>query len=622
MSDFRVEDKTFIEQLQSEINDAVAEVELATPSEPYNEFVHIKGKHKGYYEAETRRRNIITHLRTNKSVSEACELEGITYYTYASYRQRYPQFAAKCDEARMLAQAGTGAGYDGSAASFVAEFFGHVPTWFQLMFINEMDSTPAGNILLVLWPPEFGKTTTFENHASRALAMDPTKRFLVASESRAIAQKILGRVLDRMDPYGPSPEYVDRFGPFAPQQGDGKVRQPWTDLKFRVRGARQNDERDYSMLAVGAGSKNIVSTRTDHAHVDDIQSTTTIGQTEKFVQWFRQDLLSRPGESGITTVCGTRVAEGDFYEALMDDDDLDSSIMKVIRFPAIITDHVTGEERSLWPEKWPLEKLERQKKKVGAEAWDRNYMQNPGVSSRGRGTFDKDIIEPCKDSDYSLQHYPSENSIVYIGVDPALGGKNCIIAVEATPDYRLIVRRIIEDVDFKTNSQIIDRLGQTIEFCSSNGAHVTDVVIEAMAFQKGLIHDENLLELRDYWGFSIRDHLTGWNKYDPDIGVPSMAESFRKQEIVLPYADDTYTRFEIDELCRQLYAWKPGVRGNRLRQDRVMALWFSWIMWRERWKKPVASSSFKRDGFKRSGLPYKTTKSGLLLPSLVRGINN
>lgn len=617
-SDELVTDPSVIAALEAEIAESTEHVDPIPQAEPYKESVHVLGRSKKYMEAKQRRLNIINHLRIGKSVGEACELEKISYYTYASYRQRFPDFAAKCDEARQLSMLGTDAGYDGSAASFITQYFGHVPTWFQLLFINELENTPPGNILLVLWPPEFGKTTTFENHASRKLALDPAMRYLVASESRGIAQKILGRCLDRMDPFGPSPEYVERFGPFAPQQGDGRVRQPWSDLRFRVRGARTSDERDYSMLAVGAGSKNIVSTRTDHAHVDDIQSTTTLGQTQKFVNWFRQDLLSRPGETGITTVCGTRVAEGDFYEALLDDEDLDSSIMKVIRFPAIITDHDTGEERSLWPEKWPLDKLERQKKKVGSEAWDRNYMQNPGVSSRGRGTFDKSIIEPCKDSDLSLTQHPTEGSIVYIGVDPALGGKNCIIAVEATPDYRLIVRRIIEDVDFKTNSQIIARIQDTVEFCAAGGASVTDVVVEAMAFQKGLVHDENLLELRDYWGFAIRDHLTGWNKYDPDIGVPSMAESFRKHEIVLPYGEDSYTRFEIDELVRQLYAWKPGVKGNRLRQDRVMALWFCWIMWRERWKRPANGASTMSDGFRREGLPYRATRSGLLLPSNLR----
>jgi len=617
MSDERVDDPAILSNLLAEIKQAAENKENREEYKPYTETVKEFGNHKGHAQAEQRRRNIIVHLRANKSVGEACEIEGITYHTYASYRQRYPQFAAKCDEARTLASLGQDAGYDGSAASFISEFFGHVPTWFQLMFIQELEKTPPGNILMVLWPPEFGKTTTFENHASRKLALDPSFRFLCASESKSIAQKILGRVMDRMDPNGAAPEYVERFGPFMPQTGDGRARQAWSDTRFSVRGARRTDERDYSMMAVGAGSKNIVSTRTDHAHVDDIQSTNTIAQTNKFVNWFRQDLLSRPGETGITTVCGTRVAEGDFYEALMDDPDLDQSIMKVLRFPAIITDHDTGEEKSLWPEKWPLEKLERQKKKVGAEAWDRNYMQNPGVSSRGRGTFDKEAVEPCKNSDYSLTQSASPNSIVYVGLDPALGGKNCIMAVEATPDYKLIVRRIIEDVDLKTNSQIIDRLGQTIEYVSRDGGVVTDVVIEAMAFQKGLIYDENLLELRDYWGFSIRDHLTGWNKYDPDIGVPSMAESFRKQEIVLPYGDDNYTRFEIDELCRQLYAWKPGVRGNRLRQDRVMALWFCWIMWRERWKQPTGTTS-TGTSWRKEGLPYRSTQSGLLLPANMR----
>jgi len=97
-----------------------------------------------------------------------------------------------------------------------------------------------------------------------------------------------------------------------------------------------------------------------------------------------------------------------------------------------------------------------------------------------------------------------------------------------------------------------------------------------------------------------------------------MAESFRKHEIVLPYGEDSYTRFEIDELVRQLYAWKPGVKGNRLRQDRVMALWFCWIMWRERWKRPANGASTMSDGFRREGLPYRATRSGLLLPSNLR----
>ena len=616
--DWVVNDPELIAELEAELDDVEAQTlpeALGMDDTPSG----IEGRTSLWEQAHRRRQTVLMHLRDGKTPSQACEEIGISKHTYDAWRQRFPEFAARADEAKLAATRDDADAWDGSPASFHATFFGHKPTWFQLLFIQELERTPPGNILMVLWPPEFGKTTTFENHASYKLATDPAFRFLVGSESRGIAQKILGRVMDRMDPNGPTPKYVQKFGPFVPEKGSGRARSSWSDVRFRVHRARHSDERDYSMLAVGAGSKNIVSTRTDHAHIDDIQSTTTLGSTAKFVNWFRQDLLSRPGESGITTVCGTRVGEADFYEALLEDPDLDASIMKVLRFPAITTDHATQEQRSLWPEKWPIAKLERQKKKVGAEAWDRNYMQNPGLSTQGRGTFNKDAIEPNKDSDISLMHRPPQHSIVYVGLDPALGGKNCVMAVEATPDYKLIVRRIREDIDLKNNAQVIAALGETVRYCTLDGATVTDVVIEAMAFQRGLLHDENLHQLRDQYGFSVRDHLTGWNKYDPDIGIPSMAESFNKREIVLPWAEDDYTRLEIGELVRQLYAWKPGVKGNHLRQDRVMALWFCWIMWRERWKRP-AEAQERTQGWRSTGLPYTPTRAGLLVPAGTRSV--
>ena len=120
MSDERIDDPALISDLLAEIQQATKDIELAEPAEPYEEIVKPAGNHRGHAQAEQRRRNIITHLRGKKSVGEACELEGITYYTYASYRQRYPQFAAKCDEARALAQMGGTAGWDGSAASLIS----------------------------------------------------------------------------------------------------------------------------------------------------------------------------------------------------------------------------------------------------------------------------------------------------------------------------------------------------------------------------------------------------------------------------------------------------------------------------------------------------------------------
>ena len=102
------------------------------------------------------------------------------------------------------------------------------------------------------------------------------------------------------------------------------------------------------------------------------------------------------------------------------------------------------------------------------------------------------------------------------------------------------------------------------------------------------------------YGFRVREHLTGMNKYDETIGVPSMALSFMRGEIDIPYAEDPATRHQADQLIRQLKAWRPLKRGTKLRQDQVMALWFIWILWRQR------KQSFDLDTsqFNFGGLPW------------------
>lgn len=603
-----------------------------TPFSPEDddEFGTPTANDKRYKEALERRLSIYSLMAKGMSAQAACEEVGIAYTTYKGYRKRHRVWAAKLDVARHAHASNNETHLEWSGLSaFCAKYFGLAPTWFQLMFLEELQKTPKGNILMVLWPPEHGKTTTFENWASYMLGpKDPTFRFLVASENQGIARKINGRVMNRMDPLGPFPNYVHEFGPFVPQTGGGQstLRQPWTDTKFRVWRAKSSDERNYSMEAVGAGGS-IVSARCDQLHVDDPQSTRTLGQTEKISTWFRQDALSRPAESGITSVVGTRVGEEDFFADLLDDGNLDD-IMKVIRFPAIITDHDTGEQKPLWERDergygHTLESLDRMRRKVGDDIWDRNWMQNPGMSRSGKGTFTKIHVEACQDPERSLEHHVGDNgeradSVVYIGLDPALGSKNCVIACEVVPDEeigsKLLVRRIREDIGFERNEQIMQSLDSVIRWCNMTG-RVTDVVIEDKNFQLGLKNDERMTEMSRRHGFQLRGHTTGWNKYDPDIGVASMATAFIKGEIILPWADDSLTQHEIGELKRQLYAWKPGVKGNKLRQDRVMALWFVWMLWQSRRKSLAGVGSSTESGFRRQTVGWRVNERGLIVPN-------
>lgn len=566
-----------------------------------------------YLQAKKRKERLIELVREGVPIMEGLKdpAVNVTYGTYDSWRRRDREFRAELDIVRVGKEA-LGVEWMGTRTEFAHRYFGVTYTTFQAMFLDEIDRMPPGNIVMALWPPEHGKTTTFENYATQQLAEHPEFRMTVASESITIARKIVSRVRNRLEPSGPFRRLVHDFGPFRPSRNTDveHVAQPWSAQYFNVFKKSAHDERDYSMMALGWGSS-IVSTRCDHLHVDDLQSTKTQNQTDEMEEWFRQDALSRPGEHGKTSMAGTRVCNDDIYERLADDSELDG-ILKVMRFKAIVTDYTDPAnpvERPLWPERYTMEMLDRQRRKVGQEAWDRNYMQNPGASKKEQ-TFSDENIAPSLNPLISLRHSPTHNSVVYVSLDPALGGKNCVMAAEVKPG-KLCVRAIRETDGLRTNEQIMQELNAVVVAMNTT-ARVTDVSIEAMNFQRGLSRDERLLEMAQHYGFATREHLTGWNKYDENIGIASMVTSFIKGEIELPWAEDDYTRHEIGELIRQLKAWRPKARGNKLRQDRVMALWFLWVLWRSRWKAtPVvnAQASFDR------AVPWQGTKTGLIVPT-------
>ena len=548
---------------------------------------------------ESTRALFMEGLREHGKIEAACRIAGVTRSAYDKWRQRIPDFAERADAVRHEALQRGDNPWDGSFASFRGQFFDHMSPWFHIQAIDAYENTPPGNMTVILWPPAHGKTTLAEDYFCYKLATNPEFRITVGSEGQDMSRKILSRIRSRMEPLGPYPRYVAKFGPFVPQNQSGrKTAQSWGADYFDVFKKQRFDERDYSMVGLGWRSK-IAGTRTDHLHIDDIQSRVSLNLTEQMFEVFRQDWLTRPGENGRTTINGTRVGEDDFYQRVMEE--IDTDLLQVIKFPAIITNK-QGEPEPLWPEMFTMEKLDRIRRKVGEEAWSRNYMQEP--SSSMSATFTDDSIQKCLNPLRSVNHEPPKDCSIYIGLDPALGSNNCVVA--ATPhEGKLKILFVREDTGLTRNEQILGVVEDAVLQCMRNGASVSDVVIEAMVFQKGLSRDERLIEMTNRYGFRVREHLTGVNKYDETIGVPSMALSFMRGEIDIPYADDKSTRHMVDQLIRQLKAWRPLKRGTRLRQDQVMALWFIWILWRQR------KQSFDVDSsqFNFKGLPWKASLS-------------
>jgi hypothetical protein len=552
------------------------------------------------------RAKFMASFEVDRDIDVACAAAGIARNTYQRWRERYDDFKHQVDSLRLDSDSiPKQSGWNKGFAAFRKQYFGMNSPWFHLKAIHAYENTPAGNITMILWPPEHGKTTLFEDYASYKLAVDPTFRFTVASEGQPMSRKILSRVKNRMSPGGSAREYVAKWGPFEPQSAKS-VSQPWQADYFSVFKKGDSDERDYSMVGLGIGSA-IAGTRTDHLHVDDVTSLKNYNQTPKIVEIFRQDWLSRPGERGRTSINGTRVGEADFYETLMDH--FGPDLMRVIRLPAVVYNELNAAYEPLWPYDeatgagYTMNMLDRTREKVGEAAWARNYMQNPMMGS-DRTFTDEHIVAICNPNRSLSDRYDHGSGIVTL--DPALGGYNVVMGLNVA-DGKLKVVDIFEDQRLTSYEEVFARVEQMVLRLQGDGLPVTDVVIEANAFQKGLSSDRQLLTMQEKHGFAIRSHLTGDNKYDEEIGIASMARDCRLELIDIPYSQDTATRHVMKR-------WRPHIKGARLRQDRLMALWFGWILWRER----RGSDHLNLDQFNFSGMPYKPTRTGLIVPTGVR----
>ena len=562
---------------------------------------------------------------------------GVPVGTYTSWRNKFPEFASEITTLR----ARNGLKVQPHEAKHVVEvfkgnfverrlhYFGFYTPWFQQETEKAYNRAKPGDIVMVLMPPEHGKTSFTEDYLTDKIARDKSTRITCLSEGQAMARKISSRIQRRLQANGPTPQLIKELGPFQPQLGEGGARQAWGVDAWSVYGSDEFDERDFT-FPTGGWRSAIAGTRTDHLHIDDIQSKRSLSSTEEMWEIFTQDMLTRPGETGKTTGNGTRVGEHDFYER-MDDEFRGETFYQKIEFPALVIDNLTGDVKPLWefnpdyPERrgYTLEQLERQRKKVGEDAWWRNYMQQP--RSTKFIVFSEEGIEKTKNRLRSINHRRDEiagntNDECWIGLDPSIGGRNVVCAVHPSAD-KLMLLDLQEDTDLPRNSAIANAVDQVARRCVARGWRPTKLVIEAMAFQKGLMEDESILEVAKRHGMRLESHLTGVNKYDENIGVPSMASSFEAGCIDVPYCTE-YDVAVADGFFAQLRAWKPirdkatgklkFQRGNRLRQDQLMAFWFVWIWWSEL-RTNIAPQNAS-SAFQMSGLPYRPTSTGLLIP--------
>ncbi len=235
--------------------------------------------------------------------------------------------------------------------------------------------------LLIITPPGHAKSTWVSQiYACWWVGRNPEGNMIMVSNTVSQASLFLGVVKDTI-------ERNARFHAVFPEiQPD--PRRGWTGEAIFVK--RQGlTNKDATVFATGTGGV-VVGRRADLMLIDDPldqDNTSTELQRRKVKQWFRQTLMTRIKPDGRVVVILTRWHE----------DDLAGDLMSSGEYEVIHMKAIDDQGQPLWPELWPLERLEAKRQEMGTALFECMYQGDPtslGGDIFKREWFQNYIIAP------------------------------------------------------------------------------------------------------------------------------------------------------------------------------------------------------------------------------------
>jgi hypothetical protein len=447
-------------------------------------------------------------------------------------------------------------------AEFRRRYFGsdtppHQREWF--------DAIESNDLTLVLVPPNHGKTTAVGiEYVVWRIARDRNVRILYVSKTQGFARKALYQVkrfLSDASWYQAKglANLVQELGPFRPGQDERST--PWSADLIYVTGI-ESAEKDPTVEVLGIGNQ-IYGARADLIVLDDvatIRNQESELEKAKQLDWIVQEVMTRLSPDGKMVIVGTRVREYDVYSTLLDEDvEWARDFAKVVQ-PAILSDDT---KRALWPQERPYDLLvSKYRNRMPARLWNLVYQQ-AGTGAEDQ-PFSLETLEAAKDPSYAVgQTQPSFP--VAIGVDPAAEGTMAIVVVafDRSTGARYIIDCLARD-KLRHRGAMKAFITETV-----NRYQATRCVIE-----KNFANLPEDLDLRVQLaaaGCALQSwKTTTESKYDQTWGVSAIAGQFEQGLWHIPAGPGSEQKMR--GLIEELAAWRPGAK---VKQDRVMALWFA-----------------------------------------------
>ena len=448
---------------------------------------------------------------------------------------------------------------------------------FHLRLIDTATTQKRG---LILYPAAHGKTTLVSTLLPIwAICGDPNIRIAIIAkndiDAKGIMQAIHGELLGNHD-------LIRDWGPF---KSDDK---PWALEKIWV-AKRTRRDKNATIAAYGAGSRNALGHRCDWAICDDVVTDLNSATPErrgKLKEWFMQGPRTMPeDEEDRITVVGTLFDPEDLYHDLVElyDPETGVPIWHVQREDAIVDEE---EHETLWRDRWPWRRLMELKAEMGTLDFNKRYRNIAVDPSRmvfreefiKGGYIGKQRFPGCLDRKYKVGDFDS-SWVRFSGFDPAIGtyrsAKFCAhitVAVGSCSQHERCywIVDLIRD-QMSLIQQVETILGQHKRY----DAFISR--IEANSYQAGLL--DACTHRMHETGLSLKiepHYTTRTNKPDPELGVQRMGPMFENGVVHIPWGNPESMRkmqILVDELVQY-----PSGRTS----DTVMALWFAWLAAQER----------------------------------------
>lgn len=417
--------------------------------------------------------------------------------------------------------------------------------------------TQHANVVLIA-PVEHGKTQQVVGRLIWELGRNPNLRMCVLSNTAEMAEKVLKQVRTQIEE---NPRIRQVFPGLVQSDRHGD---PWTQSEITVK--RSTIAKDPSLQAHGVYGP-IVGSRLDLILLDDVldfDNARTDEQRKKLIDWFDTTVLTRATAAARIWAIGTPWDNEDLLAKLAERPGFTSR-----RYSAVANDtDEPSQWRTLWPAQWPASRLLHRRQNMLELAFARKYLckVRADATARFKDEWLAWMSLKGKDMAFHAEAPRAPNGVdllpCFTGVDLGVGekatdGLTCIFTIAVDPRSRRIVCEI-QSGHWRA-PEILDRLASVHRRFDSH------IAVESNAAQMFIVQIAN-------GRFPVKAANTGKNKWDPELGVESLAVEMRNGLWVLPSGSSSENIHpEGKAWIREMRYFDPGEHTG----DRLMASWIA-----------------------------------------------